>query len=459
MAVRNPARPWNDRLPRPGDVLELPPTRDGFPRVHGMPGLQATGSFCKSTPGGSVFFRLRYRLRRVASAKRARVLMNSDFQVQAALKSRSSKPAKLREACFEDHSAISGLAHKFGLGFEDNAAWQHLWRENPAYRGLEGKFPMGWVLEDSQGDVCGYLGNVPLSYELESKRLLAAATRSWVVDSAYRGYALMLLSPFYRQTSVDLFLGTSVNSQSGVASTLFKNVPVPVGAWDRSLFWITHARGFTESFFAKKGWKFAKPFSYPVALGLSLRDRVRRSGFRNGGSDLALTQLESFDERFDDFWAELRKRKSGVLLAVRDRETLDWHFKFALQRREAWIYILNGAGGMAGYAVFLRQERRQVGLSRVCLVDFQCLDAEKSAGFFMAVLWAAFERCRKASMHMLELIGLPPALETNAELAAPHHRRLDNWMYFYKANNAALAAKLQNPAVWEPSLFDGDSSF
>lgn len=268
----------------------------------------------------------------------------------------------------------------------------------------------------------------------------------------------MLLSPFYRQTNVDIFLGTSVNSQSGIASSLFKNVRVPVGAWDRTLFWITHARGFTESFFAKKEWNFAKPFSYPVSLGLSLRDRVRGSGFRKGESNLDVMQLEGFDEKFDDFWAELRKRKAGLLLGVRNRETLAWHFKFALQRHEVWIYALHNAGRMAGYAVFLGQGREQVGLSRVCLVDFQCLDEEKSSGFFMAALWAAFERCRQASMHMLELIGLPPALETKAELAAPHHRRLDNWMYFYKANDGALAAKLRNPEVWEPSLFDGDSS-
>ena len=384
--------------------------------------------------------------------------MKSDFQVQVAPPSRLSKLARLREAAFDDHCGISALARRFGLGFEGDAAWQHLWRANPAYRALEGKFPKGWVLEDSRGAICGYLGNVPLEYELEGERLLAAASRSWVVDNEYRGYALMLLGPFYQQANVDLFLGTSVNSQSGVASALFKNVRVPVGEWDRSLFWITHARGFTESFFAKKGWKFAKPFSYPVSLALSVRDRMRGSGFRRGGSDLAMAELDSFDERFDDFWAELRKKKSGVLLAVRNRETLDWHFKFALKRHEVWIYILKGAGGMTGYAVFLRQERQQVGLSRVCLVDFQCLDEEKSASFFMAALWAAFERCRQASMHMLELIGLSPALETNAELAAPHHRRLDNWMYFYKANNPSLATKLRSPSVWEPSLFDGDSS-
>lgn len=394
----------------------------------------------------------------ITIGKSASPSMNSESQVQAAISSRSSRAPTLRQACFDDHPLIAALARRFGLGFEQKSAWEHLWVNNPAYREIQGKFPMGWVLEDGGGRIQGYLGNIPLHYEFEGKKLLAAATRSWVVDTPCRGYALMLLGPFYQQRNVDLFLGTSVNSQSGVASGLFKNVRVPVGTWDRSLFWITHHRGFTDSFFTKKGWTFAKAFSYPVSLGLSLRDRARGSGFRNGASDLAVVPVESIDERFDAFWAALRKKKSGLLLAVRDRETIDWHFKFALNRRDAWVYTFSGAAGMTGYAVFLRQERQQVGLNRVCLVDFQCLEEEKAGKFFMAALWTAFERCRRESIHMLELIGLPPALKASAELAAPHHRKFDNWMYFYKTNNPTLAKKLKRAEVWEPSLFDGDSS-
>jgi hypothetical protein len=384
--------------------------------------------------------------------------MNSDSQLQTPAQPQPAISPRLREARFDDYAQIAALARRFGLGFEDEAVWRHLWKDNPAYRAIQDKFPIGWVLEDGGGGIRGYLGNIPLNYELEGKRLLAAATRSWVVDSAYRGYALLLLRPFYQQASVDLFLGTSVNSQSLVASSLFKNVRVPVGDWDRSLFWITHSRGFTDSFFTKKGWNFAKPFSYPVSLGLSLRDRLRGSGFRQGACDPAVVSLEDFDERFDAFWSELRKKKAGLLLGVRDRETLDWHFRFALRSKEAWVYMFSAAGRMIGYAIFLRQERPQVGLNRVCLVDFQCLDDTRCSNFLLAALWSAFERCRQESIHMLELIGLPPALEGSAELAAPHHRKLDSWMYFYKTNHAELGSILKSPVVWEPSLYDGDSS-
>jgi len=385
--------------------------------------------------------------------------MNSDLEVEARAQSPSLKAPVLREARFEDYGQIAALARKVGLGFEDEAAWQHLWKANPAYQKSGGKLAIGWVLEDVTTGISGYLGNVLLNYELEGRRLLAAASRAWVVDPTCRSHSLMLPGPFYQQANVDLFLSTSVNSKSRLGVTLFKNTRVPVGAWNQAIFWITHARGFTNSVFAKKAWKFARPFRYPVSLGLTLRDRVRGSGFRKGFSDSALVPLESFDGRFDDFWAELRRKKAGVLLGVRNRETLDWHFRFAACRNDLWIFTFDGSAGMAGYAVFLRHEIKKVGLSRVCLVDFQCLDDKRLTGFFMAALWAAFERCRQQSIHMLELIGLPPSLQASAELAAPHHRKLDDWMYFYRTNDVALGTKLKNPAVWEPSLFDGDSSF
>ena len=59
---------------------------------------------------------------------------------------------------------------------------------------------------------------------------------------------------------------------------------------------------------------------------------------------------------------------------------------------------------------------------------------------------------------MLELIGLTPTLEAAVAHARPHRRQLPNWMYYYKAKERTLAEKLKNPAAWEPSLFDGDSS-
>jgi hypothetical protein len=384
--------------------------------------------------------------------------MNGHSPVKAARPRPPSKPPKLREVRFDDYAQLAALAVKFGLDAEDYPAWQHLWTDNPACQSMGGKFPMGWVLEADDGSVRGYLGNVPMNYELEGRRLLAAATRSWVVESAYRSHSLLLLTTYYQQSNVDLFLATSVNSQSAVAADIFQTVRVPVGAWDRTLFWITEPKGFTESFFRKKGWGPATALSYPASLVLSMRNKIAGSYFRKAADEPALETRDGFDERFEAFWAALRRKKSKVLLGVRNREALEWHFKFPLLRRAAWIYTVENSAGIAAYGVFLRQDRRQVGLTRACLADFQCLDGGFAAPAFGAMLRAAFERCRKESVHMLELTGMTPLMEQVAERASPHHRQLANWAYFYRARDRELGRRLSSPAVWEPSLYDGDAS-
>jgi hypothetical protein len=126
---------------------------------------------------------------------------------------RLQKPLKLRKVCFEDYPQIAALVSKFHLQFESYDGWKHLWINNPAYRELGDKVPMGWVLEDGEGAIVGYLGNIPLDYEFEGKRLLVATTRAWVVDTPYRSYSPLLLATYFQQSNVDLFRYTAISER------------------------------------------------------------------------------------------------------------------------------------------------------------------------------------------------------------------------------------------------------
>lgn len=392
------------------------------------------------------------------SSSGSAVLMSADPRTQSVPAPRLQKSLKLREVRFEDYPQMAALVSKFDLHIESYPGWTHLWTNNPAYREIKDKFPMGWVLDNGEGAISGYLGNIPLNYELEGKKLLAATTRAWVVDTPYRTYSPLLLGTYFQQPNVDLFLSTTVNSQSAPAYSIFQGIPVPVGAWDRTLFWITHYQGFMESFLRTKGGAMAKPLSYPLSVGLFFRDQLKRNRLRGNGTTIRVLSCPSFDDRFEAFWTALRKKKHNLLLAVRSQEVLQWHFKFSLLQNTAWIYTVEGDSGLAAYSVFLRHDYPEVGLTRVRLADFQCLDQERAPDLLTAMLQAAMDRCRQESIHMLEVVGLTPALEKRLERASPHQRALSNWLYFYRASNPLLAERLKNTNVWEPSLFDGDST-
>jgi hypothetical protein len=202
----------------------------------------------------------------------------------------------------------------------------------------------------------------------------------------------------------------------------------------------------------------AKPLSYPLSAGVFLRDQFAKRRSATNGNRTRVKPCARFDDRFDAFWEALKKKKFNLLLAVRTREVLQWHFQFALLQNAAWIYTAEDNSGLVAYSVFVRQDNPEAGLTRVRLADFQCLDEGTGPSLFTAMLHAAIDRCRQESIHMLELIGLSPALEREVAGDHPHRRQLPNWMYFYKVNERSLGERLKGAAVWEPWLFDGDSS-
>lgn len=381
--------------------------------------------------------------------------MTADAPPQVASPAGPPKSVRLREARFDDHAQVAALEARFDLLPKSFEEWRHLWAGNPAYRGSQGKFPIGWVLQNPDGSLSGYLGNIPLLYELEGQKLLAATTRAWVVDQSARSYALLLLATYFRQPHVDLFLNTSVNANAAAAYGSFAGVPVPVGAWDRSLFWIGDYPGFARSWLRKRGGRLPTPLSYPLAAGAFLLDMARGSGFHAG---VGVKPSATFDERFDEFWLLLRQKKNRLLLGVRDRETLDWHFKYGLGNGTVWLYTAEQDSRLVAYAVFDRHDYPPAGLTRMWLTDFQSVDDATAPAHLTAMLSLALQRCKREGIHMLEVTGAGPWMQPILERASPHRRRLSNWRYFYKANNPVLAKRLQDSVLWEPSFYDGDSS-
>ena len=152
-----------------------------------------------------------------------------------------------------------------------------------------------------------------------------------------------------------------------------------MGAWDKSEFWITNYRGFSESVLRMKSIPLASALSYPAGAGLFLRDKITGPGIEPERSTLRIEPCSQFDRRFDDFWTELQNQNKNVLLAVRSRETLDWHFQYSLRRGKTWILAFCEGSRLSAYAIFNRQDNPASHLQRVRLIDFQALRGFEAA--------------------------------------------------------------------------------
>ena len=368
---------------------------------------------------------------------------------------RSGQLVTVREAIFEDYAKIAALQLRYGLTARSFDDWSAFWNDNPAFKEKTGHWPMGWVLETQSGEIVGSLINLPVSYEFQGRRLCAASGCSWVVDARHRTHSMPLMLRFLKQKDVQLFMSATVGPKAEPALKVLRFSRLPVGNWQQSAFWITNYRGFSQSALTSKSVTFARAISYPLSAALFCRDKAK-FGSRIKGSPFQIELCSGFDNRFDDFWEELSRQNQRVLLGVRTRETLAWHFRDALVQQNAWILTASIGSRLVAYAVFDRQDKPALGLTRIRLVDFQAIDGCQDA--LRSVLLWMLHKCRRERIHVLEVVGSWLGRPEFPRLVPPHRRLLASWTYYYKANDPDLHEVLKDPAVWAPSSFDGDAS-
>lgn len=361
----------------------------------------------------------------------------------------------VREMRFEDYAQIADLQRRNGIIVLPEDEWSGLWKSNPAYA-KSGSRPMGWVLETREGAIVGSLENIPFSYNLGGRELSASGARGWVLDKEYRRYAMTVFQHFVKQSGPDFLLSTTVGPKAEVAIRLYQWARPPVGAWDQTSFWITDHVGFAKCVLSQKSGLLARLTGGAAGVALAMYDRLRTRRGRIAGRELQVAIESGFDSRFDDFWQALMAERQDVLLCSRSREALEWHFRRGLRAGRVWVVTVLDGERLVGYAVFDRCDNPGRGLKRMRLVDFRALrSAEHMLGPLVSL---ALKECRANGIHILECVGQWLDEKRLSGLPPLHRRTLPVWLYYYKANDAALAELLQEPARWAPSTFDGDAS-
>jgi hypothetical protein len=368
----------------------------------------------------------------------------------------TSTPAlKIRELAYDDYDQVAALQIAYNRPAKSYEEWEHQWANNPAYLSFGNAWPKGWVVEREDSKVVGYLGNIPLFYEFGGQRLLTAAARAWVVDADYRPYSLALLDLYFSQKKVDLFLNATVGPAGHDSFSVFHSPRVPAGDWGHSAFAITNRQGFWAAWLAEKAMPLAKPLSYGLAGALAITQALSFRSLPRNSAGETFQLCKNIDARFDVFWERLRKNNPNLLLAVRTREALEWHFKYPLRDGQVWI-LTAGTGPITAYAIFLRYDNPAAALTRMRLIDYQALDG--TTALLAPMLAWCLEKCRRENIHMFESIGFRPEKMEVIHKLCPYKRKLPCWMYFYKAADKTLAEKLADPNAWDPSQFDSDAS-
>jgi hypothetical protein len=361
--------------------------------------------------------------------------------------------AHLREASFDDYHQILLLESSQGAELAGYQQWCHLWLENPLRRQLR-SWPIGWVIEDHDGQIAGSIGCVPLPYEFDGEPLVAVIGRNCTANPAYEGAASLLQDQVMNQAGADLYIDNAATPERAASACAFDCLPAPAGIWDESAFWITHPLGFAINFLRDKGIPLDATLRWPLAAWTGAKDFFTAKVLPVGDVDVRFCY--GFDYRFDDFWESYRRRNPHLLLAVRSRRVLEWRFKFALRSQRLWIATVSDGGRLAAYALFDRKQNPREGLTRLRLVDFVSL--EPGSALLAPILSRTLRKCAREGIHLLEATGCWLENGELIDVFAPYRRNLPSWSYFYRANRAGLAEKLSSRRAWSPTLYDGNAT-
>ena len=202
---------------------------------------------------------------------------------------------------------------------------------------------MGWVLEDSAGAVVGSVTNVPSPYVFRGEEKIGATGLAWAATAEHRGYAALLMDEYFNQDTADVVLSSNVGAGATPIWQAY-GTTVPLGDWAKAAYTVTNRRAFVREVLAMKGIPMAGALAVPAAVALTVKEGVRPRSLPGAPSDVEVVERRGFDERFDAFWAELRDRNPDTLLAVRDRATLEWHYRLLLRSDRLWVYTAERVG-------------------------------------------------------------------------------------------------------------------
>lgn len=364
----------------------------------------------------------------------------------------------LRDAQFEDCFEGTRLLARLGLVMPETEEairrhWERLWRDNPAFA-LPGRGPsLGWVLEDDE-KMAGFFGNIPMAYHFGEEPLLLADASQWGVDKPYRAEVPRLSDAYFGQPDADLLLVTTAIKPTGRIFERYQAPKVPHPDLDRVLYWIADGPAFLEAALRKKGhpgWQ-AKLAGATAGLGLSLALAGRRP---RGAGDVSPVPLAEVGDAFDELWRAVLKGPRR-LRACRDGASIRWHFGPQAETGRFALLAARRGGTLAGYLALVREDAPAIGLRRFKVADL-LLRSEDDHATLAGLLGAAFEQTKAGGCHVLELVGLPPALRDAARRFKPLERRMPTWPYYYKARRPDLAEALAAEAAWYPSGYDGDT--
>lgn len=365
----------------------------------------------------------------------------------------------LRPATLADVEPVAVLLREVAFKPRSEAGWRWLFRDNPAVRRQDPAPEMGWVLE-RDGEINGYVGNVHLDYVLDGEPLRVATDNSYYVRPAARAESARLMSAFFRQPGVDLFLNTTANEASGAVYVLFKASVPDDASFSEGLLWVADDRIALRDAIAKHG--IAKPFADGLAaLGAPFSKMVRAvARFATPPPETAAAPVlklrpDELDARFDRLWE--RTAAAPGLKVRRDARALRWYLSDPDVGGNPTVFATADDKGLTGYAAVAQHRPPGTVTTQLRILDFVLRPSVERVALTLLARVLAHAREVKAGVVYCPPSG--PALWRELKRLRPYIHRHTATSHLLRAARGVETAELARPGVWQATPLDGDTPF
>lgn len=234
-------------------------------------------------------------------------------------------------------------------------AW---WDCNPAF---VNSFTRGWLLQE-KGQIVGFLGDIPLKFQLLGKETTVFAGTTWRVLPQYRGMSMALKRRQMNEHKERLHFSTTPRPEVVRMLKLLRSRPIDRGEGTdaHSLIILNFEKPLRMRFqHAFPGTIAAKMLSPILDVYQSFRTRPVQTSIPGKVKELAKA-----DEAFDDLWE--RTRTKHLNTNVRTAETVNWYC-FTNHQTEKKLLAYYEGRQLFGYMVFLTDEMPGMRI-------FECVD-------------------------------------------------------------------------------------
>jgi hypothetical protein len=322
--------------------------------------------------------------------------------------------------------------------------------------------PLGWVLESDDDEIKGFMGNIPVSFQVGESKSVAVASTSWVVVPEVRGIdSLKIYYAYYRQKNVRVLINTTPNEFAChlIERLGFHHIECP----PKNTFYLCAIRIDPSAIFSFCQKKVSNKYLLTILKKL-LHTRISNVGITIINTLFTPKSAKYLQDEYkssvcdccDPSFTALfeNHRKPDVMTLWRDAETLNWLYFSDLVKDKRIVIQCNSRSGnaLAGYvALDLIDSMSSPGKKSLILKDAFIPEINKNIVY--SILSLCFEQAKRYDVDIIYLWPLNKEMEKILKNVSLFPVVMGS-VYYYKGVN--LDQDLINNLKFIPSLIDPD---